>query len=152
LNKIGQPSLGFGLKKYYFPVYYEGLNAPKNDPINIRLIRFSDVMLMFAEVELLLGEDAAGLVQLNAVRARVDMPPVATLSTAAIMHERDVELAGEGHRFLDLIRWSFDPAWNINWYQIYGSSAFTVGKNEYLPIPLSEITLNHGALKQNQGW
>jgi hypothetical protein len=80
------------------------------------------------------------------------MPPVAALTRTAIMHERDVELALEGHRFLDLVRWSFDPLWNIKWYDLLGNSSFTVGKNEYLPIPLEEINKNHGQLKQNPGW
>jgi hypothetical protein len=148
----GQPSVGFGLKKYYFPVYIDK-DAPKNDPVNIRLIRYSDVKLMYAEVTFLLNEDInLGLEQLNEVRSRVDMPPVAELTRASIMHERDVELATEGHRFLDLVRWSFDPQWGIKWYDIYGSSAFIVGKNEYLPIPIEEINKNGGQLKQNPGW
>ena len=148
----GQPSVGFGLKKYFFPTYNDK-DAPKNDPINIRVIRYSDVKLMFAEVTLLLNEDVTlGLAQLNEVRDRVDMPPVSELTRTAIMHERDVELALEGHRFLDLVRWSFDPLWNIKWYDIYGNSSFTVGKNEYLPIPLEEINKNQGQLKQNPGW
>jgi hypothetical protein len=80
------------------------------------------------------------------------MPPVAELTCKTIMHERDIELATEGHRFLDLVRWSFDPQWGIKWYDIYGNSAFKVGKNEYLPIPISEINNNGGQLKQNPGW
>jgi hypothetical protein len=148
----GQPTVGFGLKKYYFPTYNDK-DAPKNDPVNIRIIRYSDVKLMYAEVILLLNEDMnLGLAQLNEVRARVDMPPVSALTRTAIMHERDVELALEGHRFLDLVRWSFDPLWDIKWYDIFGNSSFTVGKNEYLPIPLSEININQGQLKQNPGW
>jgi len=148
----GQPSGGFGLKKYYFPVYNDK-SAPSNDPTNIRLIRYADVKLMYAEVTFLLNEDVAlGLEQLNDVRSRVDMPPVAELTRNSIMHERDVELATEGHRFLDLVRWSFDPQWGIKWYDIFGNSSFKVGKNEYLPIPIDEINNNGGQLKQNPGW
>jgi len=148
----GQPSVGFGLKKYYFPVYNDN-RAPLVDPTNIRIIRYADVKLMYAEVTFLLNEDVnLGLEQLNDVRSRVDMPPVAELTCITIMHERDVELATEGHRFLDLVRWSFDPQWGINWYDIYGNSAFKVGKNEYLPIPIDEINRNGGQLKQNPGW
>jgi hypothetical protein len=80
------------------------------------------------------------------------MAPVSVLSPAAIMHERDVELATEGHRFLDLVRWSFDPQWNINWTVIFSNNAFIKGKNEYLPIPIVEINKNKGLLKQNPGW
>lgn len=152
LSYPGQPTIGFGLKKYYFPVYNEK-DAPKNDPVNIRIIRYADVLLMFAEYTLLLNEDKQmGLYWLNEVRARVGMASIAELTPAAIMHERDVELATEGHRFLDLIRWSFDPQWNVNWDIVYGNNAFQKGKNEYLPIPIVEINKNKGLLKQNPGW
>lgn len=152
LNYIGQPSVGFGLKKYYFPTYNDK-DAPKNDPVNIRVIRYADALLMYAEITYLLNEDVnLGLQRLNEVRARVGMPPVAELNPQVIKHERDVELATEAHRFLDLVRWSFDPQWNINWYTIFGNNSFVVGKNEYLPIPIDEINKNKGLLKQNPGW
>lgn len=155
----GQPTIGFGLKKYYFPVYYEAPNAPKNDPTNRNYIRYADVLLMYAETMYLLGDDGTGLEALNTVRRRVDMPDATELTAETIIHERDVELATEGHRFLDLIRWSFDEQWGINWDEIeWGINAtnsvnpFVVGKHEYLPIPLREINLSQGELEQNPGW
>ncbi len=158
LNFPGQPSVGFGLKKYYFPVYYEN-NAPGNSPTNRNYIRYADVLLMYAEVMYLLGDDGSGLEALNEVRRRVDMPDIEALTTDAIIHERDVELATEGHRWLDLIRWSFDPEWGINWDELeWGINSansvnpFVVGKHEYLPLPLREINLGRGALEQNPGW
>ncbi|KPL14645.1 MAG: hypothetical protein AMS26_09975 [Bacteroides sp. SM23_62] len=146
---------GLGLKKYYYPVYNE-LNAPRNDPFNRTIIRYADVLLMYAEIQLLLGDDGSGLARLNEVRQRVDMPAVGALTRDAIKHERDVELAVEGHRWFDLIRWSFDPAWGIDFAQIFngsdGQANFVVGKNEFMPIPLVEIELHAGQLKQNPGW
>ena len=154
------PSRGFGLKKYHYPVYYDK-DAPKNDPINRKVIRFSDVLLMYAEVTHLLNENVTeGLAALNQVRSRVGMAPITALTKSAIIHERDVELALEGWRWLDLIRWSFDPEWDINWTNILGrqigpddyGNYFVKGKHEYLPIPLDEINKNNGQLKQNPGW
>ncbi len=153
LDHPGQPSISFGMKKYYFPIYDEpGTASPNNDPTNRRVIRYADVLLMYAEVMFLIGDDGTGLAALNEVRARVDMPPVPVLSRDAIIHERDIELAFESHRWSDLVRWSFDPAWGINWDDILGPGIFQEGKHEYLPIPLTEIDLNNGALKQNPGW
>jgi hypothetical protein len=154
------PSNGFGLKKYYYPIYYEK-DAPLNDPVNRRMIRFADVLLMYAEVTFLLGgQTADGLAALNRVRARVDMPPVAELTAEVIMHERDVELALEGHRWFDLIRWSFDPAWGVDVQEklsrqlgpVSSDVFFVKGKHEFLPIPIREINLNQGSLRQNPGW
>ena len=146
---------GLGLKKYYYPVYND-LNAPRNDPFNRTIIRYADVLLMYAETQFLLGDDGTGLARLNEVRARVDMPAVPALTRDAIMHERDVELATEGHRWFDLIRWSFDSAWGINFDEIFngtdGQDNFIVGKNEFLPLPLVELELHNGQLKQNPGW
>lgn len=154
------PSRGFGLKKYHYPVYYDK-DAPKNDPINRKMIRYSDVLLMYAETTHVLNENVTeGLAALNQVRARVDMPPVAALTKQAIIHERDVELALEGWRWPDLIRWSLDSEWGIDMNQILSrqtgpdgdGSFFIKGKHEYLPIPVDEINKHEGQLKQNPGW
>lgn len=153
-----QPTGEFGLKKYFFPVYNEG-DAPLNSPTNRNYIRFADVLLMYAEVQFLTGDDGTGLEALNRVRRRVGMQDIAGLTAEAIIHERDVELCTEGHRFLDLIRWSFDsrtatPWEDIEWGIDENNSVnpFVVGKNEYLPIPLREIDLSRGELVQNPGW
>jgi hypothetical protein len=79
------------------------------------------------------------------------MPHVIALTPEAIMHERNVELATEGHRYNDIIRWSFDPKFNIN-LDILFKGNFNVEKNFYFPIPQNEINKNKGALKQNAGW
>lgn len=154
---LGTQSLG--IKKTHFPVYWDGLQAPFNDPVNKRVIRYADVLLMYAEVMHLLGDDGTGLVALNEVRRRVDMPEVPALTLEAIMHERDVELAFECHRWFDLVRWSFSTAWNIDWSEIdwgidnmNSINPFVKGKHEFFPIPVQEINVNGGSLKQNPGW
>lgn len=152
INRPGQPSGSFGLKKYHYPTYVETV-APEGCPNNVRYIRLSDVMLMYAEVCMLLDDDDLGITELNKVRARVGMPPKsAPITPEMIMNEREYELALEGHRFLDLIRWSYDPQFAIDWVELFDSNIFTVGKNEYLPIPQFEIDVNQGGLEQNPGW
>ncbi len=150
-----------GIKKWSYPLWNGGqILAPDNDPTNRRIIRFADVLLMYAETCLLLNEDINdGLNALNRVRQRVDMPEISTLTREAIIHERDVELAFEGHRWFDIIRWKFDDTWGIDINEIHWGInpensvvPFVENKHEYLPIPVNEIDISGGELKQNPGW
>ncbi|MDE3252951.1 MAG: RagB/SusD family nutrient uptake outer membrane protein [Bacteroidota bacterium] len=93
------------------------------------VIRLADTYLMEAEALGATGARAQAL--LDAVRARVGLAPV-PVSMAAIKTERRLELAGEGHRFFDLVRWG-DAATKL------ASRGFTAGKNEIFPIPFSEL-------------
>lgn len=72
--------------------------------------------------------------------------------------ERRLELAMESERFFDLVRWG-EAADVINRYYadeadncaIYSNATFTRNKNEYLPIPFSQISASNGHYKQNIG-
>jgi hypothetical protein len=97
---------------------------------NSYIIRLADTYLL--EAEALGGTGARAQALLDAVRARVGLTPV-TVSMAAIKNERRLELAGEGHRFFDLVRWGDAPA-------KLGSRGFVAGKNEVFPIPFRELT------------
>lgn len=104
------------------------------------IIRLADTYLM--EAEALGGTGARAQALLNAVRARVGLSPVA-VSMAAIKAERRRELAGEGHRFFDLVRWG-DAATAL------ASRGFKAGKNEIFPIPYAELI--NTKLVQNPGY
>ncbi|MCX8019645.1 MAG: RagB/SusD family nutrient uptake outer membrane protein [Chitinophagaceae bacterium] len=74
------------------------------------LMRYADILLMYAEAKIELNEiDATVLAAINAVRTRAGQPPVTTTNQAAlrtiIRRERAVEFAGEGLRLFDLRRW-----------------------------------------------
>jgi hypothetical protein len=101
------------------------LNFQQNDYI----IRLADTYLL--EAEALNGTGARAQALLDAVRARVGLPSV-PVSMDAIKTERRLELAGEGHRFFDLVRWGDAPA-------KLGSRGFVAGKNEVFPIPAQEL-------------
>ncbi len=107
---------------------------------NTYLIRLADTYLMEAEALGASGTRAQAL--LDAVRARVGLTPV-PVSLAAIKAERRLELAGEGHRFFDLVRWN-DAA------TVLAGRGFTPGKNEIFPIPSAE--LQGTLLTQNPGY
>lgn len=75
-----------------------------------------------------------------------------------VKHERRVEMAMESDRFFDLVRWG-EASDVINRYYadeadncaIYSGATFTADKNEYLPIPFSQISASNGHYKQNIG-
>jgi len=115
------------------------LNYP-NDYIEIRL---ADTYLMEAEALLQGGGDASRAAALiNAVRARVGLAPVAA-TMANIKAERRLELATEGHRWFDLVRWGDAPA-------TLAFKGFKSGTNELLPIPLTDLAATK--LVQNPGY
>ena len=137
---------GYGWQKYFNSCHFSN-----NGPTNLKLMRYSDILLMLAEAEYHLnGSTELGLNSLNQVRERVGLPPVSELTPQAIMHERDVEFGFEWHRFFDVVRWSLLPEpWTDPEELMEG---FQKGKNEVLPIPQYEIDLSGGKLKQNPGW
>ncbi len=103
---------------------------------NSYIIRLADTYLMEAEA---LGSGARAQALLDAVRSRVGLPSV-PVTLAAIKNERRMELAGEGHRFFDLVRWG-DAATKL------ANRGFVAGKDEIFPIPIRE--LQGTKLKQN---
>jgi starch-binding outer membrane protein, SusD/RagB family len=107
---------------------------------NYYVIRLADTYLL--EAEALGGTGARAQALLNAVRARVGLPPV-PVSLQAVWDERRRELAGEGHRWKDLVRTGRAP-------QILGSRGFVADKNEIWPIPLLE--LSNTQIQQNPNY
>ncbi|MGZ3891083.1 MAG: RagB/SusD family nutrient uptake outer membrane protein [Mucilaginibacter sp.] len=122
---------------------------------DVRVIRYSDVLLMNAEAANNGGNTVLALADLELVRARARggnnavLPKVTTTDhdqlQLAIWHERQVELAMESDRFFDVIRQGRAAA-------IFGPRGFVAGKNELQPLPASEIVLSGGLLKQNPGY
>nr|WP_315219685.1 RagB/SusD family nutrient uptake outer membrane protein [uncultured Flavobacterium sp.] len=128
---------------YHF-IKYAAVNADikatnpfLNFAINTYIIRLADTYLL--EAEALGGTGARAQALLDAVRARVGLPSV-PVSLTAIYAERRLELAGEGHRWYDLVR-TGQAASKLAF------KGFTAGKNEAFPIPYSEF--NNTKMVQN---
>lgn len=77
----------------------------------------------------------------------------------ALQWERRLEFATEGERFFDLVRWGIAEKTLNDYINIekvrrpfLSTAKFTAGRDEYLPIPQSEITFTNGLYKQNPGY
>lgn len=136
------PYSGYNAKKYIYgpEAIHEECYA------NFKIIRYSDVLLGYAEAVLNGASGNAGISGLqafNMVRERAGLPGISALSLDALIHERRVEFALEGLRFYDVVRWGKAK-------EIFGPK-FDVGKDELLPIPESELLMNPN-LGQNPGY
>jgi len=165
---------GFWQKKYMPIRAYDGDNLVSSYTVikdggpadmqishtqDLVLIRFADVLLMQSELK----EDATGM---NLVRARVDLPAV-PYSLAALKRERRFELAFEGLRYFDLMRWG-DAADALAAQEGVaiknkgvdtemrgfggGYRARYEATGGFWPIPEAQIQLSEGVLVQNEGW
>ena len=153
---------------------------------NYTLIRFADVLLWAAEAEVETGSLANATALVNRVRSRAANPdgfvkkadgspaanykiglyPAFTDKVAArkaVQFERKLELAMEGHRFFDLVRFG-TAATSLNAYLAYESTkrsylkgaTFQAGADEYFPIPQAQIDRSSvggkSTLTQNPGY
>jgi len=164
-NDLRRPSnvvtsyLGYDLKFQYMPKMWDldQINSPRgNHGNNFIVFRLADVYLMAAEAENELNGPGNAYQYINAVRARAYNPvqPLSGMSQAqfrqAIYDERKWELAGEGYRRIDLVRWGIllDVVKNAQ-YRVYDPAANITPKNVMLPIPATEIDLNPELLKSD---
>jgi hypothetical protein len=135
--------------KVYVPSRY---NTRSNNAYaldhNMRIIRYADVLLMFAEA---LAQGASVTITsgytadmaLNEVRNRAGLA-ASTATLENIYDERRAELALEENRFFDLVRWGKAA-------EVLGPLGFTAGKNELFPIPSTQRQLNPN-LPQTTGY
>jgi hypothetical protein len=165
---------GYHFKKY---VLKEDLQYPTRCSINLVYLRYADVLLMFAEAENEInGPTSAAYSAINQVRTRARglnnsiLPDLSGLTKdefrEALHHERNVELAGEGLRYFDLLRWK--TAETVLTGTVYGMDfidpitgsqktvnaqirTFNKDRNYLWPIAESELRLNPN-LTQNPNY
>ncbi|WP_415327641.1 RagB/SusD family nutrient uptake outer membrane protein [Chryseobacterium sp. MMS23-Vi53] len=113
-------------------------------PINFPIIRYEDVLLMYAEVLNYQGNTSGAVPYLNRTRQRAGLTPISTSIsstdfTTALRKERRSEFAGEGVYWHDLVRWNIAVS-VINQAAADLNYNYTITTNDYLyQIPLSQI-------------
>jgi len=153
---------GYNVKKFMCPNY--GTTNPIDSPLNFPVLRFSDVLLMYAEALNELGRTSDACAPatgpnaggpLNRVRVRAGLDNATgdqVKIREVIRHERRMELAFEGgHRWFDLIRYD-KGQYAKNFFHGIGKTNFTLPKHLLLPVPLDDINANPNLLPQNSGY
>jgi hypothetical protein len=149
-------------KVYTNPSFRSLYNNRAGRWMNIRILRYADVVLMYAEAANEIGGTAnitAALAALNSIRARARTGAIAgtlpnvittdqTLLRDAIRKERRIELAMEHDRFFDLVRWGISGSVLPN----AGRPNFIASRDNLLPIPQAQIDLSKNLLTQNPGY
>ncbi|MDB5133807.1 MAG: Starch-binding associating with outer rane [Mucilaginibacter sp.] len=126
---------------------------------NTILLRLADIILLKAEASNQLGQTAPAVTLVNQIRTRVKLPAITATTQAdvalAILTERRMELAFEGFRWNDLLRYGKQYTISLMNSQVdpFGKTLnYNVTPNKLLfPVPYNEIQLD-GNLTQNPGY
>jgi hypothetical protein len=143
----------------------------KNGGKDMIIIRYADILLLYAEALNENGKTSEAHEYVNIVRARSNMNDLEVTAgqelnqaefREQIKHERLVELCGEYLRMFDLKRWGEYGPKVAEDFTVPATgdviardsifADFRVGKDELFPIPLDELDLNPNLLPQNPGW
>lgn len=159
----GNGPTGYGTEKYI----RKGPDADGNREFaegsqDFYVIRYADILLMRAEALAETGDINGAAELINQVRDRVGMPHVEDVEGAVnqnqmiqlVRHERRVELALEGLRFMDLKRWgTMEEAFDRAIADPVGpyNPQYLGKRSEVFPIPQSELDVNPN-LTQNPAW
>lgn len=150
---------------------------------NTILIRYADVLLWKAEALIELGRHQEALPIINQIRnraaqstARLTQPSGSLIGNyhvsaydaevwtqdfarQALRMERRLELAMEGHRFFDLVRWGVAAEYLNAYFEVekgkreyLREAKFQKSKDEYLPIPQQQMNWSKDLYDQNEGW
>ena len=157
---------GYYIKKYtaFMPSGDGNLNTDLKQP----LLRSAEVYLIVAEAKIRQSGAGAGDAEINAVRLRAGLSPIAGAGMPQLIHEKRVELGGENVRWQDLLRWDKDKLVNLdtivgkpktasplapyNGAVIIPARKFQRPKNYYVPIPQEIIDESKGVIKQNPNY
>ncbi len=147
---------GVKVDAYYIKKYADPPVVVNDSEDDWYVLRYADVLLMYAETLNETGKTTDALTYLNQVRKRAGLANK-TITTQADMRlaleqERRVELAFEGHRWFDLVRTNRAiPVLNAKAAAIGIKTPLTT-TNLLFPIPQSQIDINPGKITQNPGY
>ncbi|GGG99166.1 glycan metabolism protein RagB [Parapedobacter pyrenivorans] len=165
---------------------FKKVNPFMSSSKNRDIIRYDDALLWKAEALIELGRHMEALPTINRLRERAaestsrlvdaDGQPTGNFRVVtyqngvncnwtqafarqALRWERRLELAMEGSRFFDLVRWGIADSY-VNEYlsaekakrTYLAASTFEKNRDEFFPIPLAQINFSKKLYEQNYGW
>ena len=114
---------------------------------NLRVLKYSDLLLIRAESAFRLGNTAEALLQINKIRNRAGLASAVAVTIQSIWKERHLEMAMEHDRWFDLVRTGQAAS-----AMAADGKSFIVGVQEVFPIPQNQISASGGRLAQNNGY
>lgn len=141
----------YNYKAYHSRTQEPYCGSPDRTPKNLRVLRYGEVLLIYAEAANEISNPGEALAKLNIIRKRAGLPDAPAAGQVdmrlAIWKERRVEMAMEHDRFWDLVRQG--RAGQV--MRAHGKN-FVDGKHELFPIPQEQILLSGGRLEQNPNY
>lgn len=138
--------------RYNYKAYQSSIAEPWNGnkgetAKNLRLLKYSDVLLIRAEAAFQIGMTSEAEDIINKIRERAGLDEIALTTIQQVYNERRWEMAMEHDRWFDLVRTGqAQSAMAAN------GKTFIPGKHELFPIPEPQITASGGRLLQNNGY
>jgi hypothetical protein len=138
--------------RYNYKAYQSSIAEPwngdkGNTAKNLRILKYSDILLIRAEAAFNLGLADEARDRVNELRTRAGLATLTSVTMPMILNERRWEMAMEHDRWFDLVRTGTAQA-----AMALDGKTFIPGKHELFPIPSDQIIASGGRLMQNPGY
>lgn len=145
-------SPGWSNPRYNYKSYHSSIQESWNGDRemtgkNLRILKYSDILLIRAEAALNMGNTAEALEKVNMLRVRAGLAGLTGITMDQLLKERRLEMAMEHERWFDLVRTGKALS-----AMAANGKTFIVGTHEVFPIPQNEIILSGNLLSQNNGY
>ena len=145
-------SVGWSNPRYNYKSYHSSIEESWNNDRestgkNLRILKYSDILLIRAEAAMNLGNTTEALEKVNQLRVRAGLQALNGITMDELLKERRLEMAMEHDRWFDLVRTGKALS-----AMAANGKTFLVGTHEVFPIPQNEIILSGGRLLQNPGY
>ncbi|MFT3795902.1 RagB/SusD family nutrient uptake outer membrane protein [Flavobacterium sp.] len=137
----------YNYKAYHSSIAEDWDNNKSVTAKNVRVLKYSDLLLIRAEAAFHIGNTGEALDRINEIRNRAGLADAGAVTLQSIWKERRLEMAMEHDRWFDLVRTGQAAS-----AMAANGKNFIVGRHEVFPIPQEQISASGGRLAQNPGY